>query len=162
MKWTADTMAVYGSTTNYLIAHRLPKAWGSPPYVPTSTTPFAHHSDYRVLLNDWPYGLAPDITHIVVWTRTIIPTDPETGDMTAESRAQVADFVGRYFTDPIGAVGDGGDGDGRVLWFKNWAQLQSVRQLEHFHVLVRDASPELLKTWTAEPPCYAHGSNIVL
>ncbi|EFX02726.1 hypothetical protein CMQ_2655 [Grosmannia clavigera kw1407] len=160
MKWTADTKAEYGSITNYLIAHRLPKAWGSPPYVPTSTTPFAHPSDYQVLLNDWPYGLTPDVTHMVVWTRTMIPTDSETGDMTPESRARVAGFVKRIFTDQIDAVEDGGDGDSRVLWFKNWAQLQSVRQLEHVHVLVRNASPELLKAWTAEPPCHTHESNI--
>jgi len=81
----------------------------------------------------------------VVWSRTPIPTDPETGDMTAESRKTVADFVKRYFVDTIGA-----DGEDRVLWFKNWVALQSVRALEHIHVLVRDVESALLQEWAAE------------
>lgn len=36
-------------------------------------------SDFKVLLNDWPYGLAGDIIHLVVWTRTPIPTEGEEG-----------------------------------------------------------------------------------
>jgi len=31
-----------------------------------------------------------------------------------------------------------------VLWFKNWASIQSVRSVEHIHVLVRGASDEFL------------------
>ncbi|OAA65744.1 hypothetical protein SPI_02531 [Niveomyces insectorum RCEF 264] len=158
MQWTADTKAVYGTITNYLIAHRLPAAWGRPPYKPISKVPFADPSDYRVLINDWPYGLTPDITHIVVWSRTVIPTDPVTGDMTPDSRAQVAAFVKSYFADRLAQTNDatGGreNGDDRVLWFKNWVQLQSVRQLEHVHVLVRDATPALLQAWTAALPCH--------
>ncbi|KAK0621227.1 hypothetical protein B0T17DRAFT_591154 [Bombardia bombarda] len=145
MKWTAATKAEYGNMTKYLLAHRLPKAWGSPPFSPVSDTPFADPSDYCVLLNDWPYGFAPGITHIVVWTRTVIPTDPDTGDMTAESRKTVAEFVKRYFVDSLGGPGAAED---RVLWFKNWAALQSVRALEHIHVLVKDVEPAVLQKWT--------------
>ncbi|KAH8910035.1 hypothetical protein BR93DRAFT_925061, partial [Coniochaeta sp. PMI_546] len=97
MIWTAETKAEYGSMTNYLLAHRLPKAWGRPPFQPASSVPFDDPSDYRVLLNDWPYGFGPGITHIVVWSRTAIATDPETGDMTPESRKIVGDFVKRFF-----------------------------------------------------------------
>ncbi|CAK7197444.1 hypothetical protein SEUCBS139899_000091 [Sporothrix eucalyptigena] len=156
MQWTAETKAEYGSITRFLIVHRLPKAWGSsPPYTPVSTVPFAEPSDYRVLVNDWPYGLTPDITHICVWTRTIIPTDPVTGDMTNSSRALVAAFVQRYFASSLlQEDGDRGKGEDRVLWFKNWVQLQSVRQLEHIHVLVRNVSPALLAKWTEELPCH--------
>lgn len=131
--------------TNYLMAHRLPKAWGTSPFKPVSLTPFEHPSDYRVLINDWPYGLTPGITHIVVWSRTLIPTDPDSGDMTPESRDTVAKFVERYFVNSLGS--EGGD---RVMWFKNWVALQSVRALEHIHVIVRDVEPALLAEWTKE------------
>ncbi len=154
MQWTADTKAEYGSVTQYLIVRRLPKAWGSPPYVPVSATPFADASDYCVLTNDWPYGLTPDITHIVVWSRTMIPTDPDTGDMTPESRAGVEAFVKRCFVDRLASESGGQDAQDRVLWFKNWTRLQSVRQLEHVHVLVRDASPGLVQEWTEELLCH--------
>ncbi|KAI3336450.1 hypothetical protein HD806DRAFT_6640 [Xylariaceae sp. AK1471] len=145
MAWTTETKAQYGSVTNYLIIFRLPKTWGSPPFTPASSIPFDDESDYRVLINDWPYGLAPDITHIVVWSRTIIDTDPDTGDMTAESRQIVTNFVKRFFVDKLGPKGDA-----NVLWFKNWVALQSVPALEHIHVMVKDASEDLLEEWTRE------------
>ncbi|KAK3954151.1 hypothetical protein QBC32DRAFT_337053 [Pseudoneurospora amorphoporcata] len=143
MKWTAETKASYGSMTNYLLAHRLPKAWGAPPFTPVSDIPFADPSDYCVLLNDWPYGFEPGITHIVVWTRTAIATDHDKGDMTPESRKIVGDFVKRYFVDRLGS-----GGEDKVLYFKNWVALQSVRALEHIHVLVKDVDPAIIEEWT--------------
>lgn len=140
MDWTAATKAEYGSMTNYLLQNRLPKAWGGLPFTPASETPFADPSDYRVLINDWPYGLTSDITHIVVWTRTLIPTNPDTGDVTPESRRLIRDFVQTYFVDKLGS-----DAADRVMWFKNWVSLQSVRALEHIHVLVKDVDPEKLR-----------------
>ncbi|KAK0718369.1 hypothetical protein B0T26DRAFT_752299 [Lasiosphaeria miniovina] len=145
MKWTAEIKAEYGNMTNYLLAHRLPKAWGSPPFSPVSETQFADPSDYRVLLNDWPYGFVPGIVHIVVWTRTAIPTASGAGDMTPESRKLVADFVKRFFVDRLGP-----GGEERVMWFKNWVALQSVRALEHVHVLVKDVDAAVIEEWTKE------------
>ncbi|KAI2785125.1 hypothetical protein F4815DRAFT_7097 [Daldinia loculata] len=149
MKWTAEIKIEYGSMSNYLMKHRLPKAWGSPPFKPTSTTPFEDPSDYRVLINDWPYGMMPNMTHIVVWSRTTIPTDPETGDMTTESRDTVKNFVKRFFVDKLGP-----GGDDKVLWFKNWVALQSVRALEHIHIIVRDVDKDTLDKWTEELDCH--------
>jgi hypothetical protein len=37
--------------------------------------------------------------------------------------------------------------DSKVLWFKNTTNLQSVRGLEHLHVLVRDVDNDVLKQW---------------
>ncbi|KAI0439283.1 hypothetical protein F4803DRAFT_50442 [Xylaria telfairii] len=145
MAWTTETKAQYGSMTNYLLTHRLPKAWGSPPFTPSSSVPFEDKSDYSILINDWPYGLTSDITHIVVWSRTIIDTDPGNGDMTAESREVVSNFVKRVFVEKLGP-----EGEAKVLWFKNWVALQSVRALEHIHVMVKGASKELLEEWTRE------------
>lgn len=56
----------------------------------------------------------------------------------------IEEFVERTFVDRLG-----GDRS-RVLWFKNWVQLQSVRALEHVHVLVNNASVEDLKFWTGK------------
>jgi len=131
--------------TNYLMAHRLPKTWGTAPFKPASPIPFEDPSDYRVLVNDWPYGISPDVTHIVVWSRTPIPADPDSGDMPPETRQAVASFVERYFVKKLGL-----GGEDRVMWFKNWVALQSVRALEHIHVLVKDVDPALLAEWTKE------------
>lgn len=147
MKWTAETKAQYGTMTNYLLESRLPRSWGKPPFTPESNIPFENPSDYKVLLNDWPYGLEPNITHIVIWTRTFIATDNDRGDMTPESRNLVADFVKRYFIDTLGP-----GGEQQVVWFKNWVALQSVRALEHVHVLVRDVDDDMLELWSGERP----------
>ncbi|KAI1752310.1 hypothetical protein F4782DRAFT_530565 [Xylaria castorea] len=146
MAWTTEIKAQYGSMTKYLLAHRLPKAWGSHPFTPASSVPFEDKSDYSILINDWPYGLTPEIAHIVVWSRTIIDTDSETGDMTVESREVVSNFVRRVFVSKLGP-----EGEAKVLWFKNWVALQSVRSLEHIHIMVKGASKELLKEWTQQP-----------
>ncbi|PHH76919.1 hypothetical protein CDD80_1093 [Ophiocordyceps camponoti-rufipedis] len=139
IKWTADMKKQYGSITAFILANRLPGTWGQPPLSPRSQIPLDDAADYKVLLNDWPYGLEAGISHLVVWSRTPIPTDPETGDVTSKSRALIQDFVDRRFVNSLGP--------GRVLWFKNWVTLQSVRSLEHFHVLVRGADEDLLAQW---------------
>ncbi|RYP17510.1 hypothetical protein DL765_004474 [Monosporascus sp. GIB2] len=149
MKWTAEMKAQYGSITNYLMACRLPKAWGTPPFKPASNIPFEDPSDYRVLLNDWPYGMTPNMTHIVVWSRTPIETDNEKGDLTPESQQIVSDFVRRFFVERLGP-----QGSDKVLWFKNWVALQSVRALEHIHVIVRDVEKDILDEWTKELDCH--------
>ncbi|XXH04789.1 NADH-cytochrome b5 reductase [Hypoxylon texense] len=149
MEWTAETKAEYGSMTTYLIKQRLPKTWGSPPFTSASVVPFDDPSDYRVLINDWPYGLTPDLAHIVVWSRTTIETDPETGDMTPESRKIIEDFVKRFFIEKLGP-----GGNDKVLWFKNWVALQSVRALEHIHIIVKDVEKDVLDEWTKELDCH--------
>lgn len=145
MRWTAEVKAQYGSMTQYILANRLPKSWGQPPFTPESRVPFESPADYRALINDWPYGIEPEVTHMVVWSRTQIPTDPETGDLTPQSRVLVQNFVKRYFVDALGP-----GGEKQVLWFKNWVALQSVRSLEHIHVLVRDVADDTLERWTGE------------
>ncbi|KAF4123109.1 Protein of unknown function (DUF3605) [Geosmithia morbida] len=153
MAWSRDTKAEYGSITAYMLEHRLPKAWGRPPFSPASTVPFADPSDYAVLINDWPYATEPGIVHIVVWTRTPIATTPGKGDMTAESRRLIRNFVQSFFIDqhPAGSRADEGQ-ETNVIWFKNWVALQSVRDLEHFHVFVRDVDDGVLERWTGQTP----------
>ncbi len=78
----------------------------------------------------------------MAWSKRPIATDDKTGEMTDSSRWIIGRFVERTFVDRLG-----GDHN-RVLWFKNWVSLQSVRALEHVHILVRDASKEDLEYWT--------------
>ena len=113
--------------------------------------PFADHRDFKILRNDWPYGsFAPDITHLIVWSKLRIETDPENGNVTPESRRSINAFVERTFVkrleqnDPLAGK--------RVLWLKNWGALQSVRGLEHVHVLVKDVPGSVVEEWTGENP----------
>ena len=53
----------------------------------------------------------------------------------------------RTFTERLESFEDVNARDS-VLWFRNWTGLQSVRGLEHVHVLVKDAPLALLEEWT--------------
>lgn len=148
LAWSHDIKARYGSITTFVIQERL--RWtplgqtdeGPPKFGNVSSVPFADARDYAVLVNDWPYGLAPGILHLLVWSKTPIPVDSERGDVTPESRRLIVDFVQRYFVDEVER------GWEQVLWFKNWVSLQSVRGVDHVHVLVRDVPGSVVEGWT--------------
>lgn len=36
----------------------------------------------------------------------------------------------------------------QVIWFKNWASLKSVKSVEHFHVMLFDPDPEVVREIT--------------
>jgi hypothetical protein len=67
------------------------------------------------------------------------------GALSEEGRDMVKDFVRREFREKAGEQEEGS----KVIWFKNTTNLQSVRSLEHVHVLVRDVEEEVLSQWMA-------------
>lgn len=146
LAWTAHVKSKYGSATQYLLQQRL--LWtplnesGAFKFELQSETPFEHPADYAILKNDWTYAVTPGIAHIVVWSKKPLPVDEE-GGLTAEGRKIVEDFVRREFRVKAGEKEEGT----KVRWFKNTTNLQSVRSLEHVHVLVRDVDEEVLKQW---------------
>lgn len=36
----------------------------------------------------------------------------------------------------------------KIIWFKNWAKLKSIRSMEHFHVMMKDPDMEFIKEIT--------------
>ncbi|KAH8690172.1 hypothetical protein BGW36DRAFT_307258 [Talaromyces proteolyticus] len=158
--WTDSIKSSFGGITNYICQRRLHWTTSSNPDIASipwaNATPFADASDYKILRNDWPYGLTPDIAHIVVWSKTPIAAKPDTGEATDESKALIEAFVDRTFVqrlqrDPVceGMAKEEVRRE-KVLWFKNWTALQSVRSLEHFHVLLRGVPDDLITEWTDE------------
>lgn len=124
----------YGSVLSFVQQERL--HWDS--ISPTAGQPFTNPADYKILYNDWPYGIDPDITHLVVWTKFLLEDDPETGSLTPESHQMIDDFVIKTFCTEDGISRD------KLIWFKNWKSLKSVHALEHFHVMLYQASPDFL------------------
>ncbi|KAK4985972.1 hypothetical protein LTR66_008020 [Elasticomyces elasticus] len=152
LAWSTATKEEYGSMTNFVLKNRLhwtplPSTGASegPKFAFKNPTPFADPDDFRILINDWPYGLAPGIVHLCIWTKTPIAVDERTGDLTKEARGLVERFVTRTFAEPL-TRGEGDERE-RVLWFKNWVALQSVRGVDHVHVLVRDPPLDVLERW---------------
>lgn len=147
LAWTAHVKEKYGSVMTYLLQQRLPwepleDATGALRFDVRSTTPFADPGDYLILRNDWPYAFEPGIRHIVVWLKQRLPVDAD-GALNDEGRSLVDDFIRREFREKAGELEDGS----KIIWFKNTTNLQSVRSLEHVHVLVRDVDEETMKPW---------------
>jgi len=150
--WSAEIKAQYGSITAFLLKKRVqwdPLPSTSEASAPTfsyeNPVPFADRSDYRILMNDWPYGLAPGIKHICVWLKVRLPVDDVMGDLTDEGRKMVDRFVQETFVRGLGVGVD------QVIWFKNWTGLQSIRGVDHVHVLVRDVDEEKLEGILEKP-----------
>ena len=131
--------------SEYVLRHRI--GWTAPSdHQAKSEVPFEHSSDYQIRRNDWPYGLTADITHMVVWLKTAIEVDG-IGDPTAASKELIETFVTRTFRDrivPHPAYPD------QIMWFKNRTRWQSVRSLEHIHVIVRGVDQSLIEEWTGQ------------
>lgn len=104
--------------------------------------PFADEKDIKIIKNDWTYAVTEGISHIVVWSKKALPVDGA-GALTEEGRAIVEAFVKREFRDKAGEEVEGE----KVQWFKNTTILQSVRALEHIHVLVRGVEEDVLRQW---------------
>lgn len=128
----------YGSILTFVQQERL--HWSS--ISPSLEAPFTNPSDYRILYNDWPYGIDTDITHLVVWTKFLLEDDPVTGLLTLEHHELVEKFVQKTF------CGEGGISRENVIWFKNWKSLKSVHALEHFHVMLYQAPAAFLEMIT--------------
>ncbi|KAJ5508189.1 hypothetical protein N7527_010332 [Penicillium freii] len=163
LAWTQETKSQYGTIMNYICQQRL--KWHLPVNTASGTgsaviqqsgtfknpRPFADPEDYKILRNDWPYGLTPGISHLVVWLRTPIPVQSSEGHLTEESREMINSFVQKTFVDRLAKDPQNfSDPDSHVLWFKNWVGLQSVRALEHVHILVRDVPEDILFEWANE------------
>ncbi|KAI9774984.1 MAG: hypothetical protein M1840_000200 [Geoglossum simile] len=142
LTWFLQTKNRYGTVADYVRQQKL--QW-QPPILPASKTPFANPDDYKILRNDWPYGMTPDIIHMVVWSKTPIDVVPGEGNPTPESRRLIEAFVEKTFTQEIGP-----DGENKVMWFKQRAQWQSVGALEHIHVIVRGVDESLVEKWTGQ------------
>ena len=153
IRWTRQTIEAYGSITNFVLQERLhwqPLAESTPETGPLfdveSRAPFGSSRDFLILYNDWPYGISPGIVHLVVWLKTRIIVEGKEGYLTASSQGLIDEFVKRTFVERLRNEGASGD---NVMWFKNWVGLQSVRGVEHVHVLVRNAPQSVLEEWTS-------------
>jgi hypothetical protein len=155
LAWTTKTKEEYGDMTSFLLQKRLywePKPSTDPSAPPSfyykNPVPFAERDDVRILVNDWPYGLAPGIKHVCVWLKVRLPLR-EDGDLADNGKEMVQTFVDKTFVKGLGV-----EGQDRVQWFKNWAGLQSVQGIEHVHVLLRDVDENLLNSTveTLGPP----------
>lgn len=123
----------------YIIKNRL--RWTTDGVIdttPTSSRLFAHENDVCFIPNDFPYKFEAGVTHLVVWSKLAIPCDPESsiGDVSPATRRVIETYVHRNFVQQMGLPRE------NVVWFRNFPALQSVVELSHVHVLVKDLSDD--------------------
>jgi len=138
LKFMHDLKKQHGSVMAFVQQHRL--HWASA--TPSADPPFSNPADYKILYNDWPYGVDPDIVHLVVWTKFNLEDDPATDDLTSKARQEIEEFVVRTFCGEDGIARD------QLIWFKNWSSLKSIHALEHFHVMLYKPSSAFVKKIT--------------
>ncbi|KAK2026834.1 hypothetical protein LX32DRAFT_565496 [Colletotrichum zoysiae] len=126
----------HGSVMNFVLKHRL--GWQEP--LKAAGKPFETEEDWKVLCNDWPYGIDARIVHLVVWTKFELEENPATGDLTDGARREIDAFVDKTFRAKMKPD--------TVIWFKNWRSLKSVHAVEHFHVMLFNPDPDFIREIT--------------
>ena len=95
--WLAEQ---WGSIARYLATCRL--YWAYPPPLRRSEAGmFEREGEYKILFNDWPYGLDERVVHLVVWTKFPLDEDPKTQDLTKEARESIDKFVHKTFAHAV-------------------------------------------------------------
>ncbi|KAI6981166.1 hypothetical protein KC318_g14611 [Hortaea werneckii] len=122
-EFTTKLAKDYGSVMAFVMQERL--RWRD---LKPKGRPFEYLEDYKILHNDWPYGVDPRIVHLVVWTKFDLPSDPVTDDLTPQTRHLINSFVDQLFVRKCARE--------NVIWFKNWGSLKSIHAVEHFHVML--------------------------
>jgi len=138
---------------NFLIRNRL--YWDPEPnegekgvkFKAKSSVPFQERSDYRIIVNDWPYGWTEDIRHICVWLKNSLPVDSVRGAILPEGREMVDKFVRDSIEKRLGVVGED-----KVIWFKNHTIIQSIPGIDHIHVLIRGIDDASIDRILEKPP----------
>ncbi|KAK5154454.1 hypothetical protein LTS14_006589 [Recurvomyces mirabilis] len=141
----------HGSIMSFILIHRL--HWTD--LKPLSESPFQNPADYKILQNDWPYGIDLRITHLIIWTKSSFPEDPRTEDLTDEARSEIDAFVSEVFMERGGCERE------KVRWFRNWNGLKSVHAIEHFHVLLFEAGEGFVRGLTGGDVALGRKTGVV-
>ncbi|VEU22558.1 DEKNAAC103609 [Brettanomyces naardenensis] len=99
--------------------------------------PFANEKDMMIMPNAFPYNLEEGIVHLCVWVKFPLPPDPnsEVGDISDTNKQLIQIYIEQTFAKGLGLSKD------KVIWFKNWAALQSVKSIPHIHVVIDHPDP---------------------
>ncbi|KAF9890528.1 hypothetical protein FE257_005933 [Aspergillus nanangensis] len=152
IRWRAEIQTKFGSVTNFILRNKL--HWASHANNHQNRgyygnkAPLTNSADFRILRNDWPYGMSSGILHLLVWSKTPIPVNGD-GDPTPESRRLILQFIERTFGAEMNTRDQPRD---NILWFKNRKRWQSVQALEHIHIMLRNADEGFITRLTGQYP----------
>ncbi|KAI1427689.1 hypothetical protein F5Y12DRAFT_736476 [Xylaria sp. FL1777] len=141
--WHSQVSEQYGGVAEFVRQKRL--FWNEHTAVKPEIL-LNHSDDYKILRNDWPYAFPPEVCHLVVWSKVKIQVDSETGLPDVGSTMLIEEFVDRVFGEGLKCRRN----EDNLLWFKQKSLFQSVRALEHIHVLIRGADEAAVTELTGQ------------
>lgn len=98
---------------------------------------FTCSEDLKIIPNHFPYFFEKGIKHYCIWTKIRIPSDytHPLGDLSKPIRKAIDTYVNKTFNH-FGISSD------RIVWFRNWEALQSVKELSHIHIIIKDCTQQ--------------------
>jgi len=116
-----------------------------------------HKDDIKIILNKFPYNFEPNVTHLLIWTKVPIEADPDCpkGDISSSTRKLINKYVQKTFVQGLGIPPE------NIVWFRNWRALQSIKDLSHIHVLVKDLPSEQLHSILNTPGAPLENSDYI-
>jgi hypothetical protein len=84
----------HGSVMRFILEERL--GWGEGGLNGDGKKGFGNEDNWKILCNDWPYGVDERIVHLVVWTKFELEDD-ENGFLSKNARGMIEEFVGEKF-----------------------------------------------------------------
>lgn len=94
--------------------------------------PFADPDDVYITINRFPYYIKEHTLHLLIWVKFPMNPDPESpiGDISSEMKKTIELYIQKTFVEFLGIRRD------HIIWWKNYAALQSVKSLPHIHCLI--------------------------
>ncbi|KAG0684520.1 hypothetical protein C6P40_002696 [Pichia californica] len=94
--------------------------------------PFANPDDTFISVNKFPYYIKERTLHLLVWVKFPMLPDPnsEIGDIDDKMKQTIENYIQLNFVQKLGIKRD------HLIWWKNYASIQSIKSIPHVHVLV--------------------------
>lgn len=97
---------------------------------------------YKVTRNDFPYDFEPSVSHLLVWSKIVLPLyrdDSNGAQQDPDTKDRIDEFFKLNLEDRLGIQ------SGDYCWFVNYSSLQSIRKISHVHLLVKTANKEAIE-----------------
>lgn len=94
--------------------------------------PFCNSHDVCITLNDFPYYIKERTLHLLVWVKFPMPpdTNSDIGDIDDETKKYIEKYINNTFVEGLNVQRD------RIIWWKNYTLIQSIKSIPHIHVLI--------------------------
>jgi hypothetical protein len=111
-----------------------------PLLTPESKALFTSSNDIKIIWNEFPYNFEPGVSHLCVWSKLQIESDPTSpiGDVSDSTRAIIDRYVVKNFIEHLNLD------EANLIWFRNFPAIQSVTELSHIHILIKDLDQTVL------------------